>query len=199
MPLTRVKNHKPAKLPTPINLEPLSFLLKSYDSDLKTFLLSGFTLGFHLGSDFNKPSEMQCKNHKSALDNRVIVAEKIRKEIDKGRCKDPFEHPPFSKFTCSPLGLIPRKEEGKFRLIHDFSYPKGDSVNSVIPKEYTSVSYENIETVIHLVQQHGHNCLMAKSDIEDAFRLLPIHPDDHHLLGFTWEGKYYYDTCLPMG
>ena len=92
-----------------------------------------------------------------------------------------------------------KKEEGKFRLIHDLSYPKGDSVNSAIPKEYTSVSYENIETVIHLVQQHGHNCLMTKSYIEDAFRLLPIHPDDHHLLDFTWEGKYYYDTCLPMG
>jgi hypothetical protein len=55
-------------------------------------------------------------------------------------------------------------EEGKFRLIHDLYYPKGDSVNSAIPTEYTSVSYENIETVIHLVQQHGHNCLMAKSD-----------------------------------
>jgi hypothetical protein len=91
-----------------------------------------------------------------------------------------------------------KKEEGKFRLIHDLYYPKGDSVNSAIPTEYTSVSYENIETVIHLVQQHGHNCLMAKSDIEDAFRLLPIHPDDHHPLGFTWEGTYYYDTCLPM-
>ena len=56
-----------------------------------------------------------------------------------------------------------------------------------------------METVIHLVQRHGHNCLMAKSDIEDEFRLLPIHPYDHHLLGFTWEGKYYYDTCLSMG
>jgi hypothetical protein len=39
----------------------------------------------HLGSDFDKSSAMQCKNHKSALDNRVIVAEKIRKEIDKDR------------------------------------------------------------------------------------------------------------------
>jgi hypothetical protein len=43
------------------------------------------------------------------LDNRVIVAEKIRKEIDKDRYKGPFEHPPFSKFTCSPLGLLPNK------------------------------------------------------------------------------------------
>ena len=78
-------------------------------SDLKTFSLSGFTLGFHLGSDFNKPSAMQGNNHKSALDNRVIAAEKIRNERDKERYKGPFEHPPFSKFICSPLGLIPKK------------------------------------------------------------------------------------------
>lgn len=40
---------------------------------------------------------------------------------------------------------------------------------------------------------------MAKTDIEDAFRIIPIHPSDYHLLGFIWEGQFYYDKCLPMG
>ena len=40
---------------------------------------------------------------------------------------------------------------------------------------------------------------MAKADIEDAFRLIPIHPEYHHLLGFTWKDAFYVDTCLPMG
>lgn len=40
---------------------------------------------------------------------------------------------------------------------------------------------------------------MAKSDIESAFRLLPVHPDSFRLLGCTWEGAYYVDRCLPMG
>ena len=40
---------------------------------------------------------------------------------------------------------------------------------------------------------------MAKCDIEDAFRLVPIHPTDYDLLGFTWNNLYYYDRCLPMG
>ncbi|KAM4025788.1 uncharacterized protein ACNLHF_026226 isoform 2-T4 [Anomaloglossus baeobatrachus] len=40
---------------------------------------------------------------------------------------------------------------------------------------------------------------MAKSDIESAFRLLPVHPDCHHLLGCVVDGAYYYNTCLPMG
>ena len=40
---------------------------------------------------------------------------------------------------------------------------------------------------------------MAKTDIKDAFRIIPIHPDDYKFLGFTLCGSYYYDWCLPMG
>ena len=40
---------------------------------------------------------------------------------------------------------------------------------------------------------------MAKSDIESAFRLLPIHPGDFHLLGLKNNDLYYVDKCLPMG
>lgn len=31
------------------------------------------------------------------------------------------------------------------------------------------------------------------------FRLLPIYPGVFALLGFKFQGKYYYDKCLPMG
>lgn len=40
---------------------------------------------------------------------------------------------------------------------------------------------------------------MAKTDTKSAFRIIPIHPDDHPLLGMKWENLYYYDRCLPMG
>ena len=40
---------------------------------------------------------------------------------------------------------------------------------------------------------------MAKTDIDSAFRLIPIHPLDHELLGFTFLDKYYFYTCLSMG
>ena len=40
---------------------------------------------------------------------------------------------------------------------------------------------------------------MAKTDIEDGFRNIPIHPSGYHLLGFSWNGAYYFDKCLPMG
>ena len=32
-----------------------------------------------------------------------------------------------------------------------------------------------------------------------AFRIIPLHPRDFDLLGLEWEGKFYFDRCLPMG
>ena len=40
---------------------------------------------------------------------------------------------------------------------------------------------------------------MAKTDIKNAFRIIPVRPDQRHLLGIKWEGRYYFDKCLPMG
>ena len=28
---------------------------------------------------------------------------------------------------------------------------------------------------------------------------MPIHRSDYHLLGFSWEGEYYYDKAVPFG
>lgn len=58
------------------------------------------------------------------------------------------------------------------------------------------VQYDTIDWIINLVQQYGPYCLMAKTDIEDAFRIFPINPSDYHLLGFSWEEKFYFDKCL---
>ena len=45
----------------------------------------------------------------------------------------------------------------------------------------------------------GKNALMAKRDIKSAFRLLPIHPNDFHLLGIKVDDHYYIDVMIPMG
>ena len=40
---------------------------------------------------------------------------------------------------------------------------------------------------------------MAKTDIKNAFRLLPVKRSQQNLLGIKWNDKYYFDKCLPMG
>jgi len=40
---------------------------------------------------------------------------------------------------------------------------------------------------------------LAKCDIENAYRNLPLASTDHHLSGFKWNKLFYYDKCLPIG
>lgn len=165
---------------------------------MKEILVSGFKFGFKLGILGNLTNRFS-KNHKSALENPQQLYEKLAKEALKLRVAGPFKNIPFDNFICSPLGLVPKSVPGKFRLIHDLSYPKGNSVNFLIPPENSQVKYDGIDIVVKLVKYFGRNAKMSKCDIEDAFRIVAIHPSDYHLLGFIWNNLYYYDRCLPMG
>ena len=53
--------------------------------------------------------------------------------------------------------------------------------------------------MVELVRACGHKYLITKADIQKAFRLIPIRPQDYPLLGFTWKGLFYYDRMLLMG
>ena len=107
--------------------------------------------------------------------------------------------PPFPNIQVSPLGLVPKKAPGEFRLIHHLSFPEGDSINSNIPKEMTAVSYQSIDTASSLIKQVGKGALLAKTDLENAYKQVPIHPNDFELLGFQIAGSFYYDKTLPFG
>ena len=41
--------------------------------------------------------------------------------------------------------------------------------------------------------------MLAKVDVEHAYRNIPVHPEDRHLLGMVWQGQLYIDTALPFG
>ena len=185
-------------VPTTVNPQTLKSELQNYDDQKKSFLINGFQFGFKLGCE-GEPSHKIHQNHASIFKNKTVVHEKLKKEQLLGRIAGPYKQIPCNDFVCSPLGLVPKKNPGEFRIIHDLSFPKEQSVNSFIPQHNSTVQYESIDNVINLVRIFGSHCLMAKMDIEDGFRNIPIHPTDYHLLGFQWEGQYYYDKCLPMG
>ena len=50
-----------------------------------------------------------------------------------------------------------------------------------------------------MIRKFGPGAMLAKCDIESAFRLLPIHPQDFWLLGFQFNGAFYFDKAMPMG
>ena len=53
--------------------------------------------------------------------------------------------------------------------------------------------------MIQLVSQFGPGALMAKFDVEAAYRNVPVHPSDRYLLGMKWRNHYYVDLTLPFG
>ncbi|KAM3934865.1 uncharacterized protein RB166_002260 [Leptodactylus fuscus] len=189
----------PLRGKTPVSAAAMRPWLDLYPNrEAAVTLFEGFTFGFFIPfvySDLPYFSD----NLKSARDLPDVLRAKIAKEVELGRIVGPFSSPPFHNLRVSPLGVVPKKEAGKYRLIHHLSHPKGSSVNDGIPRSDVSVSYVSFDRAVALLRVAGYAALMAKSDIESAFRLLPVHPDCYHLLGCSLDGQYYYDSCLPMG
>lgn len=154
-------------------------------------MFEGFTFGFFIPF-FYSPFPSFSTNLKSARDYPEVLKEKIESEVVLGRIMGPFPSLPFSNLRVSPLGVVPKKDPGKFCLIYHLSHPKGASVNDGISKEETSVSYVSFDRAVFLVREAGPGALLA--NIESAFRLLPVHPDCYHLLGCCVDGQFYYDT-----
>ena len=49
------------------------------------------------------------------------------------------------------------------------------------------------------MQHFGTNALLAKIDVKEAYRTIPIHPDNQPFLGLHWKGQVYIDCQLPIG
>ena len=81
----------------------------------------------------------------------------------------------------------------------DLSSPKGLSVNDGIDPEEFSMHYIRLDEIIRMIAAHGIGALMAKFDVESAYRNVPVHPEDRYLLGLKWRGQYYVDLALPFG
>ena len=162
------------------------------------YLISGLKEGFRLGYE-GPVREFISPNAKSASEYSNIVDTYIETEVAEGRIAGPFESQPFPSFRTNPLGIVPKKDSGKFRSILNLSYPRGSSVNDYIDKDDYSLSYVTIDTAIQHILELGRGCFLNKVDIKDAFRIVPVHPDDWHLLGIFWKDQYFFDLRLPMG
>ena len=185
-------------LPTPVKPKILSKLLSQHHVPSASYLVLGFTEGFHINNTSFTPT-LRARNLKSCFEHPDQVLSKINKELQAGRVSGPHDLPPLKDLVVSPIGLHPKKEPGQFRLIHDLSSPHGSSVNDGIPKDFAMVQYQTVSQAIEAIVEFGPGSFLAKSDIKSAFRLIPLHPSQYHLFGFSWQNKYYFDKCLPMG
>jgi hypothetical protein len=194
----RALNHQMPKQLCEINIDTLMQYLIDYEPSKRRFLQLGLANGFSL--HYHGPDKFSFfKNHKSADENPHIVDMKLAKELQQNRIAGPFADPPFRNFHVAPIGVVPKKDPNSFRLIHDLSFPNGQGINAYTPKQYCSVRYETIDNVLEILNKLGPGTLIAKADIESAFRILPVSPLDYNKLGICWRDEFYFDKRLPMG
>ena len=174
------------------------------DIEFYIYVLNGIANGFHIG--FN-PSKAQCvsakRNMQSAQQHFSVVEDYLEKEVSMSRVIGPISDK-ISGVQINKFGVIPKNHQpGKWRIIVDLSSPDKASVNDGISQELCSLSYVSVDDAVRQILELGPGAMLAKLDIQSAYRIVPVHPADRWLLGMSWNGQTYIDKptltlCYPL-
>ena len=166
-----------------MNVSVLERMLKEshYDKKETDFLVKGFTEGFNIEYQGIENRQDVSRNIPFTVGDKFELWMKIMKEVKAGRFAGPFDQIPFKEYAQAPIGLVP-KAGGKTRLIfhlsYDFKVSGNKSINACTPKDLCLVKYNDIDSAIQncfeLCADGKEPIYFAKTDIQSAFRILPL-------------------------
>ena len=190
-------------IPTTIKYDWLEASLGNEVSPKETRVLNLIKYGMPVNCKENFGINKLQKNHFSALSHKDAVDDYINKNVKSQAMLGPFKVAPISDLCFSPLMTVP-KEETKRRIIVDFSFPPGRSVNDGIPKNMyldfvAEFSLPTVQSMVSRVNELGYGCHLYKRDLKGAFRQFNIDPGDYCFTAVSWDGLIYLDTRLAMG
>lgn len=191
------------KLPSFLNVHYWAATLPLVFSEEKaTGLLKGLTQGVRIGRP-PAVGVIESPNWPSANQFARQVSDVVAHDLAHGRLYGPFAQPPFANYVISPLGAFLKRDKVKARVIHDLSYPHANSVNSGIDPDAYSLHYASVDNAVEACNRRAFP-FIANIDLKDAYKFIGVHPDDWHLLGFTWAlpdsgSKYYFSRVLSFG
>ena len=189
------------RISTPLSLSGWRLLLHGHQNwDLVHLFLIGISQGFRIRYNYRittcKPAK---QNLPGALSHPEVVDEYLQTDISLGRVVGHFSLEALPAAHISTFGVIPKGHQSdKWHLIIDLSFPKGQSVNDGMLKELCSLQYITIDHAINHIMSIGPGTLLGKIDIKSAFRLLPVHLTDRHLLVMQWYQELFINTYLPF-
>ena len=128
-----------------------------------------------------KSSSLPKKHKPSSAQHPSVVDQYLANEVSLGRVAGPFRAPPFPNLHFSRGG------------------GGGGSVNDGIDPDEFTLHYIKLEQVIRVVFKLGVGALMAKFDVEAAYRNVPVHPSHRVPLGMKWHDQFCVDLVLPFG
>jgi hypothetical protein len=86
------------------------------------------------------------------------------------------------------------------RPILNLSSPKGRSFNDAIDIwQVENLQMSTPKLLADSILKAGKNALMSKTDIQDAYKLIPNPVPEWKYYGFSWLGKFFVDTTTVFG
>jgi hypothetical protein len=176
------------KIVTPIKVEVFERLLHDHPNPaFVRSVVQGLTDGFWPWADTQKPgyptthnacpSNLACPDPKKA----AFLAKQVEIERNKQRFSDNFGTELLPGMYCMPVYAVPKPDGSDFRMITDQS--SGEfSLNSMIDREdlvkYPLDNLAQLGEFITLLHQTfpGEEFVAWKSDVAEAYRLMPLHP-----------------------
>ena len=97
----------------------------------------------------------------SVFSNPSVLDKYFKKELDRGPNTGLFSEDPFNGLSCNCFGLVPYPVWGEERLIIDFVFRKGNSVNE-LPDSVATAQYSSVYDAIPLMIKCGRGALLVK-------------------------------------
>ena len=183
----------------PLSMSAWQEALRNHcDHTFAQYIIKGLSEGFRIGFDRSQALMSTNRNLLSATENAEVFTEYLEKKVTLGRIIGLFQ--PSSTWHINRVGVILKGHTpGKWHMITDLSQPPAASVNNKIDRELCTLLYITIKQVPATLSRLGRGALLPKVDIDSAYRLVPIHPDNRPLLAIQWKKGIYVNVMLPFG
>jgi len=136
---------------------------------------------------------------RSALDHSAVISKEIDSLLSGGCIHGPFSELLLPNFRWSPLGTSTYKHNPKCHVFNHYSWPKDHSINDETHDAEGSIQYDPFNSVAATLQESGRGSLLAKFDLKDTYRHIPVRCTDWNWIGFIWLGKFHDPVVLMFG
>ena len=189
-------------LPSQFNFKFIQSALRDYED---TQVIELLKYGFLLDHNGKTGSNNIPKNHSGATQFPEEMNRILQVEVSARATLGPFPASPFGRNIClSPLNSVPKKDTDRRRMILDLSMPRGNSVNDGISKdcylgEWDKLKLPSVDALADRVMKLGRGCKLFKVDLFRSYHQFFLDPASINVLGFVYEGKFYFDCTLSIG
>ena len=197
------------KIVTPVRVDIFEAYLATHPNQpFVKSVCNGFREGFWPWAETSKPGYPITVDESKPAPTDVKKAEFLRAQRDielaKDRFSPPFMHDLLPGMYCMPIYAVPKPHSSTLRLVTDQSYGKYSPNSMVKHEKVTGFPLDNMvhfgEMLMDLEKREpGVEKVVWKSDIAEAYRILPMHRRWQVKQVTRVDDDYHVDRCNVFG